>query len=254
MAASSDEIQYPQEGFFRAMERRFADEILYFDPFLTADLDTVVEAVMTPIFSELVLLLAVVGRVRLQTGLLPPKSLLIIGVLQFYESRERADLVLLPDMARHVLLPTNGRAPPCDTTRFPQWWLQHPRNWLASAHIIDRQAAEPTFDLSQWIIRTVGHHTSLMKLLSSQGAEAEALLADLGHVLQRLQRLREALYEVGRGVEDVHQDEEDAFVGLQQDRRRLLTVAQRRYEAATGLEEAEVPFPVPPIPNTLAEA
>lgn len=48
--------------------------------------------------------------------------------------------------------PSDGSAPPVDRTGFPQWWKSHPKNWLASVHILDRLASGPAFNLSDYII------------------------------------------------------------------------------------------------------
>lgn len=78
-----------------------------------------------------------------------------------------------------------------------------------------------------------------------QGASAQAFLDELGGILQRLERLKGGLWEVARGVVDLHNDAAGRFADTHLERQKAATVAQRAFEAATGRPEAPVPFQVP---------
>ena len=40
------------------------------------------------------------------------------------------------------------------------------------------------------------------------------------------------MYEVARGISDLHEDEEQGFIATHEERQKAATVAQRRYERA----------------------
>ena len=159
--------EYPELPLWRSMERRWAEIALYFDPWAPE------EALKTSIRSELVstlglswvlllltgfvqaILRAVIGRLRLLTGEMPPHSDMISGVQRACDGDDKREFLALPAIATRVLHPAEGDTPPEDTSRFPRWWLDQPKDWFASSHIIDRQGGGRPFELSQWIVQAV---------------------------------------------------------------------------------------------------
>ena len=87
------------------------------------------------------------GRKRILTGEMPPRSELIRAVQDCCDG-ESEGFDGLRGLAEQVM-----RDPPPDTSGFPRWWVTHPRDWLAANHIIDRLGAGSPFDLSEWILR-----------------------------------------------------------------------------------------------------
>ena len=67
----------------------------------------------------------------------------------------------------------------------------------------------------------------------------------LKQALACLRELKDDAYEVARGIEDVFAYDEKRFLAVHAERQKAATVAQRRYESATGLPLGPVPLQAP---------
>ena len=139
-----------------------------------------------------------------------------------------------------------------DITGFPRWWLEAPSvvpfNWRRSP-----------FNLSKWVIEQVrntaakalpaevsfclkGQPTLLTYM---QDADVPAFVADMKAVEKGIRQIQISALERARAAHILHEDSEKVFELTHAARQAAATYAQRRYEAAHGLPEADVPLQVP---------
>lgn len=81
---------------------------------------------------------------------------------------------------------------------------------------------------------------------NSQGAQAQDFQKDITAIVQRLHNIKQKMWDLNRGAEDLLVEEERRLTAMHRERQNAATVGQRRYEAASGQPPGAVPFQVPP--------
>ncbi|VDB91412.1 unnamed protein product [Peniophora sp. CBMAI 1063] len=137
---TSGQIQgYSLLPLWNSMKRRLADAILHFRPWGHH------VYVVDSLRFELTFLRVLVGNVRLQTGELPPFSTFIWTVQMAIHGDPDRKFPTLPGEAIKLLTGSEGPEP-IDTTNFPRWWYDAPRDLTQDHH------ARPPFNISLWIL------------------------------------------------------------------------------------------------------